>query len=87
MAEGIVWDQQAKNDFEAILSKIPNLLRSTAEKKVSQWVEKKVRSENRLAILPKDVVDGFFAVTPFGFHGPMKIDMETLGIDYKNYGY
>ena len=25
--------------------------------------------------------------TPFGFHGPMKLDMEELGIDYKKYGY
>ena len=23
--------------------------------------------------------------TPFGFHGPMKMDMEALGIDYEKY--
>ena len=81
------WDLTAKQDFEAILAKIPVFLRSTAAKKVAQKSEDLAFKENRLTVSPKDVVDAFFIETPFGFHGPMKTDMESLGIDYKKYGH
>jgi hypothetical protein len=81
------WDKTAKDNFEAILAKIPVFLRSIAEKKVSQKAQENARSENRLEVSQKDVVDAFFMETPFGFHGPMKMDMEALGIDYQKYGY
>jgi len=83
----IVWDKTAKDNFEAILAKIPVFLRGVAEKKVSQKAEDLAKTENRPAVSEKDVVDAFFITTPFGFHGPMKMDMEALGIDYKKYGY
>jgi len=62
-------------------------LRGLAEKKVSQKAQQNAQAENRLEVSQKDVIDAFFMETPFGFHGPMKIDMETLGIDYTKYGY
>ena len=99
--EDIIWDKTAKENFEAILVKIPVFLRSMAAEKVSQRAEKNARirnaelykveeigsCENRRLVSPKDVVDAFFMETPFGFHGPMKMDMEALGIDYEKYGY
>ena len=81
------WDNKAGEDFEAVLAKIPVFLRDMARKKVSQKAEKNASKENRLSVSQKDVVDAFFTETPFGFHGPMKTDMEALGIDYKKYGY
>jgi hypothetical protein len=81
------WDKVAQENFEAILTKIPVFLRSTAAKKVSQKAENLAGKENRLEVSQKDVVDAFFIATPFGFHGPMKVDMEALGIDYQKYGY
>jgi hypothetical protein len=81
------WDVTAKENFEAILAKIPAFLRSIAQKKVSQKAESLASQENRLEVSPKDVVDAFFMETPFGFHGPMKMDMEALGIDYEKYGH
>ena len=87
MNEVFIWDIKAREDFEAILARIPVFLRSTASKKVSQKAEMNARNENRSEISQKDVVDAFFMETPFGFHGPMKMDMEALGIDYKKYGY
>lgn len=87
MGQSIIWDKTAQENFDAILAKIPVFLRNTAEKKVSQKAEVNARNDNRQEVLPKDVVDAFFMVTPFGFHGPMKTDMEALGIDYKKYGY
>jgi hypothetical protein len=85
--EPVIWDKIAQENFEAVLAKIPVFLRGIAEKKVSQKAESLAKSENRSEVSPKDVVDAFFMETPFGFHGPMKMDMETLGIDYKKYGY
>ena len=81
------WDKKAREDFEAILAKIPVFLRGIARNKVSQRSEKNASAENRQEVFQKDVVDAFFTETPFGFHGPMKMDMEELGIDYKKYGY
>ena len=81
------WDKTAKENFETVLAKIPVFLRSIASTKVSQRAEMNARNENHLEVSEKDVVDAFFKETPFGFHGPMKMDMETLGIDYKKYGY
>ena len=87
MDDVIIWDKKAQEDFEAILAKIPVFLRSIAAKKVSQKAETNACKENRRLVSQKDVVDAFFMETPFGFHGPMKIDMESLGIDYGKYGY
>jgi len=85
--ENIVWDTSARGNFEGILAKIPIFLRSIASKKVSQKAEMNARIENRGSVSQKNVIDAFFSETPFGFHGPMKLDMEALGIDYKKYGY
>jgi hypothetical protein len=85
--EEMDWDKKAKEDFEAILAKIPVFLRSIAAQKVSQKAKDNARRDNRGEVVQKDVVDAFFMETPFGFHGPMKMDMEALGIDYEKYGY
>jgi hypothetical protein len=81
------WDMTARENFDAILAKIPAFLRDIAKKKVAERAEMNARKENRPEVTQKDVVDAFFKETPFGFHGPMKMDMEALGIDYQKYGY
>ncbi len=83
----ITWDEETKNKFSRLLEKIPVFLRGMAEKQVSQKAEDLVKEENRSVICEKDLVDALFAETPFGFHGPMKSDMEDLHIDYSQYGY
>ncbi len=81
------WDKNAQEKFQQMIGKIPIFLRGIAEKKVSQKAENITRQENRLEVTEKDLVEAFFLETPFGFHGPMKSDMEELGIDYKKYGH
>jgi hypothetical protein len=83
----MIWDKVAQDSFDAILAKIPVFLRGIAEKKVSLKAEANAQADHRSEVSQKDVVDAFFMETPFGFHGPMKMDMETLGIDYQKYGY
>lgn len=83
----IGWDKTTQDKFRQLIAKVPVFLRDTAEKKVSQKAENIVRGENRTEITEKDMVDAFFAAAPFGFHGPMKTDMEAVGIDYTKYGY
>ena len=82
-----IWEQATQEKFRKMMQKIPIFLRAIAEKKVSQKAEEIVRSQNLLQITEKEMVDAFFAETPFGFHGPMKCDMEEIGIDYAKYGY
>ena len=81
------WDKIAEEKFKLLIEKVPVFLRPIAREKVSKKAEALAQKDNRLEITEKDMVDAFFAETPFGFHGPMKTDMELLGIDYQKYGY
>jgi len=80
------WDKTAAEKFEQMVAKVPVFLRATAEKKISQKAESIAKNAGR-QVTEGDMVEAFFAETPFGFHGPMKSDMQELGIDYAKYGY
>jgi len=83
----ISWEKSTEEKFRQLLEKVPVFLRDMARKKVSQKAESLAGKEGRSQVTEKDLVDAFFAETPFGFHGPMKTDMEALGIDYAKYGH
>ena len=83
----ISWEKTTEEKFKQLIGKVPDMIRGIAETRVSKKAESIVREANRLEINEKDMVDAFFAETPFGFHGPMKSDMETIGVDYTKYGY
>lgn len=81
------WEQTTEEQFDRMIAKVPIFLREMAEKKISQKAEGIAQKEGRAQITEKDMVDAFFLETPFGFHGPMKNDMQELGIEYTKYGY
>lgn len=83
----IAWEKATEEKFNQILEGIPDMIRGIAETRVFKKAQSIVSEANRTLITEKDMVDAFFAETPFGFHGPMKADMEKLGIDYKQYGH
>lgn len=86
-SNGICWEKIDEERFNQLIAKIPVFLRSVAMEKVSQRVEKILMQENRQVASERDLVEAFFLETPFGFHGPLKMDMQLLGIDYTKYGY
>jgi hypothetical protein len=81
------WETAVREQFERMIAKVPVFLRSLAARKVSEKAELLAGKENRASVSEKNLVDAFFAETPFGFHGPMKTDMAALGIPYTRYGY
>ncbi|OGX27694.1 MAG: hypothetical protein A2705_04725 [Omnitrophica WOR_2 bacterium RIFCSPHIGHO2_01_FULL_52_10] len=83
----INWETTTKEKFGQLLEKVPVFLRAMAREKVAKKAEAIVTQEGRVQVTEKDLVDAFFVETPFGFHGPMKTDMEALGIDYTKYGH
>lgn len=83
----MVWEKNAQDAFEQMVAKIPVFMRPIAKEAVSKKAEALAAGQNRSAVTEQDMVDAFFAATPFGFHGPMKVDMESLGIDYTKYGH
>ena len=83
----IQWNKSTEEKFNQMIERVPIFLRDMAKDQVSKKIEEIVKSAQRSEITEKDLVDAFFEVTPFGFHGPMKVDMEALGIDYTQYGY
>lgn len=84
---GISWDNATQEKFKVLIGKMPVFMRPLAEKTIIQKAENLVRQDNRLEITEKDMVDAFFAETPFGFQGLMKNDLSSVGIDYMKYGY
>lgn len=84
---GIQWGEETRKQFEQLIEKIPVFLRGMAREKVSKRAQSIVRDDNRTVIGEKDMVDAFFIETPFGFHGPLKTDMEEIQIDYTKYGH
>jgi hypothetical protein len=85
--DSIEWEGSAREAFGRLIEKVPVFMRGIAQEKVAHKAESIVRKEGRNQITEKDLVDAFFAETPFGFHGPMKNDMKEIGLDYTKYGY
>jgi len=83
----VQWEEQVKQTFDRLIEKVPVFMQGIARDKVSHKAKSMVEKHGRTRITEKDMVDAFFAETPFGFHGPMKHDMEQAGIDYMKYGY
>ena len=83
----ISWDSATQEKFKVLIGKMPVFMRPLAEKTIIQKAENLVRQDNRSEITEKDMVDAFFAETPFGFQGLMKNDLSSVGIDYMKYGY
>ena len=87
MANNISWPQDIQEKFEKLIAKIPLVLRGFAKDKVSKRAKSLVVKDHRIEVTEKDLVDAFFAETPFGFQGPLKTDMEEIGVDYRKYGH
>ena len=83
----VSWDEVVQAKFSRMIAKIPIFLREIAKAKVSKKAESLARENNRTVVCEKDLVDAFFSETPFGFHGPMKTDMEDIELDYVKYGH
>ena len=87
MSESIAWEETAQAQFNQMIEKVPVFMRSIAKETVSKKAQCIAIKEGHSEVMQKDMIDAFFAATPFGFHGPMKTDMKSLGIDYMKYGY
>lgn len=83
----ISWDKATEEKFRQMIAKMPVFLRPGAEKALGQKAESIALKENRREVTEKDMVDAFFAETPFGFQGLMKNDLASIGIDYVKYGH
>ena len=87
MVSEIMWDEKTGEKFEQMIARIPRVLQSTARGAVLKKAQSLAGSASRSVMNEKDLVDAFFEVTPFGFHGPLKTDMEAMQIDYTQYGH
>lgn len=85
--EHIPWEKETEAKFKAMMEKVPVFMRPIALEKVGKRAVLIAQQNNHPEITEKDMVDAFFAETPGGFQGPMKVDMEALEIDYTKYGY
>ena len=81
------WEKPIEEKFKLLIGKMPVFLRGIAEQTVSQKAQSLAKEANHSLINEKDMVDAFFAETPFGFQGLMKNDLNSVGIDYTKYGY
>jgi hypothetical protein len=83
----VTWDKITEEKFQQMLEKVPIFMRTIAQEKITKKIHALVNADGRNIINEKDMVDAFFCETPFGFHGPMKSDMNAIGLNYTQYGY
>ncbi len=83
----ITWDENTKEQFDFLISKIPIILRSTAKRMVTPKAESIVKEDGRSVVCEKDLVDAFFVKIPTSFHVAMKNDMRECNIDWTQYGH
>jgi len=83
----INWEKKTEEKFKQMRAKVPGPMQGFAQRQVTKKAEELVSKDGRNEITEKDMIDAFFEATPFGFHGPMKTDMEALDIDYTQYGH
>lgn len=81
------WDKTTEEKFKLLINKMPIFLRGTVSAQVSKKAQSLAAEANCPEITEKDMVDAFFAETPFGFQGLMKNDLIDVGIDYTKYGH
>jgi hypothetical protein len=81
------WEKTTKDKFEQILAKMPVFMRPIAQKAITEKTEGNAKNANRAQVEERDLIDALFSETPFGFHGMMKNDLNSMGIDYMKYGY
>ena len=81
------WDAGAREKFEQMIGRMPVFVRGIAGQRVAAKAEGLAGEAGRPQVTERDLVDAFFAETPFGFQGMMKDDMKALGIDYTHYGH
>jgi len=81
------WEKDAEEKFNQMIKRVPGPMQQLAKDTVVKKAEALVTKDSRKKVTEKDMVDAFFEATPFGFHGPMKTDMEAIGIDYEQYGH
>lgn len=83
----ISWDENTKKQLDFLISKIPIVLRSTAQRMVTPKAESIVKEDGRWVVCEKDLVDAFFAKIPTSFHVAMKNDMKECNINWTQYGH
>lgn len=81
------WEKLTEKNFNLLIQKVPGPMQEFVRSTILNEAESFAKKNNHEEITEKDMVDAFFKLTPFGFHGPMKADMDILKINYAQYGY
>ena len=79
------WDAKAKENFDKIISTLPQFHRSIAERLVKESAEELARKRGAQSVEEKDLVEAFFAEVPPAFKDMMKRLFAHNGIDYARY--
>lgn len=87
LEKNLDWDKATQEKFVRLIEKMPAVLRGMARQKVDERAQIIAKASDHPQISEKDMVDAFFAETPFGFQGLMKNDLNEMNIDYTKYGY
>lgn len=83
----VTWENETKEKYDFLLSRIPMALRATARRMVTPKAESFAQEDGRSTVCEKDLVDAFFAKIPSSFHTAMKTDMKDCNIDWTIYGH
>lgn len=85
--KSISWAAEAQAKFRQMLERMPIFARPMAEKPVARKAEELAGQTQGQLVTEEILIDAFFEITPFGFHGPLMSDMEAVELDYKGCGH
>lgn len=81
------WEDNTKDKFRLMISKIPIFHRHITEEAVTRDAEDYARKRNAKEVQEQDVIAAFFSGVPSPFYSMMVRLLEQTGFDYKKYGF
>lgn len=84
--EGIVeWNSETKEQFDRIISHVPESLRPMAQQVIAQMSEEMARGRGAEAVQREDMAKAFLQYTPDAFKADMLDGLKSVGIDPNEY--
>lgn len=81
----IKWDDTAKNNFDKVITNLPQFHRSIANIIVKEKAEKLANERNAQSVEDQDLIKAFFIEVPPAFKEMMKRLLTQQNINYSEY--
>lgn len=79
------WNAEADDLYQRIVERVPEVHRGHVAPALRRGAVESAARAAAPAVTPKELIVGFFEVTPEAFHGEVRANLGSLGIDYTQF--